>query len=91
MIVTMAVVLCKLMVTQPTIMPESDCTAEEATVEEIVGDTDTMPELDFNYCQIRGQEIAADWKNKNPLYHSNKWRIARWRCAPGHYEIRGKA
>lgn len=91
MFVTMAVIVCKLLVAQPTLAPSSDCTAEEATVEEIVADTDTMPELDMMYCQMRGQEVAADWKSKNPLYHSNKWRIARYRCAPGHYEIRGRA
>lgn len=91
MFVTVAVVMCKLMVAHPTLAPDRDCTAEESRVEEIVTDSDLDEHVDFFSCQIRGQIIVADWKGKNPLYHGDRWRVARVKCAPGHYEIRGRA
>jgi hypothetical protein len=86
MFVTVVAVVCKLMVAQPTIAPDRDCTAEEAKVEEIVTDSSMDDTVDFMSCQIRGQAGVADWKGKHPIYSKNTWRIARIKCAPGHYE-----
>lgn len=91
MFTTVAVVLCKLMVAQPTIAPDTDCTAEEARVEEIVTDSSMDDKVDFFSCQIHGQIGVAKWKSESPLYHGGRWRIARVKCVPGHYEIRGRA
>lgn len=91
MFVTVVAVLCHLAVVHPTIAPAGDCTAEEASVEEIVTDTSMDDTVDFFSCQIHGQIGVADWKAHHPLYHSDTWRVARIKCAPGHYEIRGRA
>lgn len=90
MFVTVVAVLCRLVVAQPTIAPNTDCTAEEARVEEIVTSSDIDDTLTFQGCMM-GQAAVVDWKGKSPLYHSNRWRIARIKCAPGHYEPQGRA
>jgi hypothetical protein len=91
MFVTVVAVLCKLAVAHATIAPDRDCTAEETRIEEIVTDSSMDDHLDFFSCQVHGQIGVADWKSKNPLYHGDQWRVARVKCAPGHYEIRGRA
>lgn len=90
MIVTVVVVMCKLLIVPPTIMPDGDCTDEEARVEEIVTDSDQDETLNFISCMM-SQPQVANWKEHHPLYHSNMWRIGRVKCVPGRYEIQGRA
>lgn len=78
MFVTVVAVLCRLS------FPTDDC------VEEIVTDSNLDPRVTYFDCMIHGQIGAADWMSKHPVYRSN-WRLDRLKCAPGHYEIRGRA
>jgi hypothetical protein len=57
-------------------------------VEEIVTDS-SMSGISFQSCQIQGQIGAASWMQQNPAYRAN-WRLDRYKCVPGHYEIRGR-
>lgn len=91
MFVTAVVVLCKLMVAEPTLAPDSDCTAEEAKIEEIVTDSSMDPTIDFQSCMVTWPMAITKWKSESPLYRSPVWRVARVKCVPGHYEIPGKA
>lgn len=91
MFVTVVAVVCHLLVVPPTIAPDADCTAEEARVEEIVTTSELDPDIDFFKCQVQGQVGVADWKSHHPIYFKPSWRIARVKCVPGHYEIRGQA
>lgn len=90
MIVTVVAVMCKLVVAQPTIAPDRDCTAEEMKVEEIVTDSSMDDTLSLISCHL-GQPQIADWKGKHPIYMKDSWRIGRIKCVPGHYEIKGQA
>jgi len=90
MFVTVAVVLCKLVVAHPTIAPDRDCTAEEMKIVEVVTDSSKEEHLDFMSCQL-GQAPLAKWKSDNPLYFKPSWRIARILCVPGKYEPPGRA
>lgn len=91
MYVSVVATLCSLMVPVAMIAPSADCTAEEARVEEVVTDS-TMDEFaDFFGCMIQGQIGVAKWKEGHPLYHSQRWRVARVRCVPGRYEPAGRA
>lgn len=58
-------------------------------VEEIVTDSNMDPSVTMHGCQIGGQAGIAKWMGEHPLYHA-KWRLDRWKCVPGHYEIRGR-
>jgi hypothetical protein len=64
--------------------------ATGACVEEIVSDSDMDPALTFQACMISGQAGIAKWMSEHPLYRSG-WRLDRYKCAPGHYEIHGRA
>jgi hypothetical protein len=75
-IVTVIAVLCSL--------------STPACIEEIVTDSNLEPELSFQGCMITGQIGISKWMGEHPIYHAN-WRLDRWKCVPGHYEIRGKA
>ena len=33
---------------------------------------------------------AIFWKGEHPVYRSGAYRIERYKCVPGHYEIRGR-
>lgn len=90
MYVTVVAILCKLVVAQPTLAPDADCTAEETRVEEIVTDSTVDEFADFFSCMVQGQIGVAKWKSENPLYHADRWRVARVKCVPGKYEIRGR-
>lgn len=90
MFVTVVAVLCHLVSARATIAPDRDCTAEEARVEEIVTDSSMDDTLTFQGCMI-GQPQVAKWKTEHPIYARSGWRIARIKCAPGRYEIRGQA
>lgn len=89
MFVTVAVILCMKVAPGPLYL-DSDCAPQEQMVEEIVTDTTRDDSLDFQGCMIHAQIGVADWKAHHPIYHSDKWRIARIRCVPGHYEVRGR-
>lgn len=91
MYVTVVAVMCHMLVARPTVFPDADCTSEEASIEEIITDSTIDEFADFFGCMVQGQIGAADWKSKHPLYHSSAWRIARIKCVPGHYELRGRA
>ena len=90
MFVTVAVVLCALVAKGP-IDLDTDCAPQEARVEEIVSDSDKDENLTLISCHIHGQLGVAKWKGEHPIYNSNKWRVARIKCVPGHYEIQGRA
>lgn len=93
MFVTVVAVMCKLIVAQPTIEPNGDCTAEEMKVVEVVTDSDKDPEhVDFFGCQLAlGTGAFVKWKSEHPVYFKSAWRIGRVKCLPGHYEPPGRA
>ena len=41
---------------------------------------------------VRGalDQVRAKWMGEHPIYHAN-WRLDRYKCVPGHYEIKGHA
>jgi hypothetical protein len=41
-------------------------------------------------CAIGAQAGVAKWMGEHPIYHAN-WRIERYKCVPGRYEIKGHA
>ena len=90
MFVTVVAVMCKMMVSHPTIAPSGDCTPEEAQVEEVVTSSDLDPSVDFMGCMIHSQIGISDWKQHNPRYFKDNYRVARIRCVPGHYVIKGE-
>jgi hypothetical protein len=91
MFVTAVAVMCKLLVAQPTLAPDGDCTAEEFKTEEVMADSDQDPNLDFVSCQIGWPMASAEWKGKHRTYASSAWRVARVKCLPGHYIPKGQA
>jgi hypothetical protein len=64
--------------------------AADSCVEEIVTDSNMTPDITFQECMKGAQAPLAKWMGEHPLYHSN-WRIERYKCVPGHYEIKGRA
>ncbi|MBR0714110.1 hypothetical protein [Bradyrhizobium liaoningense] len=79
MFVTVVAILCHLGAAAA-----GDC------VEEIVTDSNMTPDITFQECLKGAQAPLAKWMGDHPLYHSN-WRIDRYKCVPGHYEIKGRA
>ncbi len=79
MFVTVVAVLCHLGVT-----------AAGSCVEEIVTDSNLTPEITFQQCAVGAQAPLAKWMSEHPIYHSH-WRLERYKCVPGHYEIKGRA
>lgn len=77
MFITVVAVLCSLKIAG-------------ACVEEIVTDSTMDDRLTFQGCMVHGQIGIADWMQKHPLYHDN-WRLDHFKCAPGHYEVKGRA
>lgn len=66
------------------------CTLANLCVEEIVTDSNMEPSLSFQSCLSGAQAPLAAWKEGHPVYHGERYRIERYRCVPGHYEIRGR-
>jgi hypothetical protein len=58
-------------------------------VEEIVTDS-SLSDITFQQCMIQGQIGIAKWMSEHPIYHAN-WSLERYKCAPGHYELHGRA
>ena len=79
MFVTVVAVLCHL-----------GSLAAGCCVEEIVTDSSMTPEITFQECMKGAQAPLAKWVSEHPIYHSN-WRVDRYKCVPGHYEIKGSA
>jgi hypothetical protein len=59
------------------------------TVEQIVTDSDQTPNLSFTSCAINAQKEIAQWMQHSK--YSEGWRLDRYKCIPGHYELRGRA
>jgi hypothetical protein len=78
MFVTVSAVLCHLLAGQP------------VCVEEIVTDTNMTPELTWQGCLLAPPSLAK-WKGEHPIYAKPGWYVEKWRCTPGHYEIKGRA
>lgn len=89
MFVTVVAILCFQVAAGPLDL-DTDCSPQEQTVEEIITDSTVDEFADFFGCMIQGQIGASKWKASHPIYHSDKWRIARIKCVPGHYEIHGR-
>jgi hypothetical protein len=86
MFITIAAVLCFQVAPGPLHL-DTDCAPEEMRIDEVITDTDQNPEVDsLQACAIGSQVNLADWKSKSSRYASSKWRIARVRCIPGHYD-----
>ena len=77
MFVTVVAVLCRL-----------SGAAAGSCVEEIVTDSNMTPEISMMQCAVGAQAGLAKWMGEHPIYHLN-WRIDRYKCVPGHYEIKG--
>jgi hypothetical protein len=58
-------------------------------VEEIVTNSN-LSSITFQSCTIQGQIGIAKWMSEHPVYHAN-WTLERYKCAPGHYDLHGKA
>jgi hypothetical protein len=76
MFVTVVAVLCSL--------------SGPACVEEIVTDSSMDENVTMQACMMIGQAPIMKWMSEHPLYHAN-WRLDRYKCAPGHYEVHGRA
>jgi hypothetical protein len=51
---------------------------------EVVTDQYLSPEFTMGECLgVVGQVSARRFKEEHPLYHSEKWRLARWQCQFG--------
>lgn len=81
MFVTVVAVMCHMLAGVP----------EPVCQEEIVTDSSMSQELNFFECMSRGQAPLAKWKDEHPIYRSDAWKIQRYKCVPGHYEIKGSA
>ena len=81
MFITVVAVLCRL-----------GAAASGNCVEEIVTDSNMTPEISLMQCAVGAQAELAKWMGEHPIYHVNwRWRIDRYKCVPGHYEIKGHA
>ena len=64
--------------------------ASGSCVEETVTDSNMTPDITFQECMKGAQAPLAKWMGEHPLSYSN-WRIERYKCVPGHYEIKSRA
>jgi hypothetical protein len=55
-----------------------------------VTDSNMTPEISMMQCAVGAQAPLAKWMGEHPIYHAN-WRLERYKCVPGHYEIKGHA
>lgn len=79
MLVTVVAIMCQLFGNDP------------VCIEEIVTDSTMTEGLTFFGCMAGGQAPLAKWKTEHPIYHSERWYMERYKCVPGHYEIKGRA
>ena len=56
-------------------------------VEEIVTDS-SVSSITFMDCQVHGQQGVIQWLSEHSKYKD--WRLERYKCIPGHYEVRGR-
>lgn len=80
MFVTVVAVMCHLLLS-----------GVEACEETIVTDSAQTEGLTFMDCMAGAQAPLAEWKSAHHTYAASEWRIDRYRCVAGHYEIRGRA
>ncbi|MDN5001275.1 hypothetical protein ACFQZO_10305 [Bradyrhizobium sp. GCM10027634] len=73
MFVTVVAVLCRL--------SSTEC------INEIVTSSTLDNAVTFQSCMINGQAALAKWKDEHPIYHSEAWRIERYKCVPGEYKL----
>lgn len=79
MFVTVVAVLCSLLA------------GAQVCQEEIVTTSDLTEGLTFQGCMAGAQAPLAKWKSEHPIYRSDAYRIERYKCVQGHYELRGRA
>jgi hypothetical protein len=90
MVLTLVAVMCKLLVAEPTIKQEAECTNEEVKVEVVITNTNHDPLLSsYTVCPMFAQIVMMDWKVKHPIYSDKSYRLVQIICAPGLYEPRG--
>ena len=76
MFVTVVAVLCHL--------SGLDCT------EVVVTSSNFDAGLTFQTCLSGGQAGLAQWKVGHPIYRSDDWHIARYKCVAGVYEAKAR-
>lgn len=76
MFVTIVAVLCH--------FSSHDCT------EVVVSNSNLDASLNFQNCLIGGQAGLAQWKNAHPIYRSDDWHVARFKCVTGQYVAKAK-
>jgi hypothetical protein len=57
-------------------------------VEELITDS-SLSDITFQSCQIQGQIGISKWMAESVTYRAH-WTLERYRCLPGHYEVRGR-
>jgi hypothetical protein len=80
MFVTVVAVVCHLFATNVALCKEV-----------IVTDSDQTANLSLTDCALFGQISVAKWKTEHPVYNSDKYIVARYKCVPGHYVLRDEA
>lgn len=80
----------RMFVTVVAILCQINGIAIDGCVEEIVTDSNLTPEITFFECAKGAQAPIAKWMSQHPIYRAN-WRLARYKCVPGPYEIKGRA
>ena len=58
-------------------------------IEEIVTDT-AQSDLSFQECQVHGQIAVIEFMQASPRYRHD-WKVESYKCAVGHYVVRGRA
>lgn len=76
MLVTIVAVLCH--------FSGHDCT------EEVVTNSNLDAGLTFQGCLTGGQAGLAQWKSAHPIYRSDDWHIARFKCVAGLYVAKAR-
>lgn len=76
MFVTVVAVLCHL--------SARDCT------EVVVTNSNLDAGINFQSCLIGGQAGLAQWKSAHPIYRSDDWYVARYKCVAGVYVAKAR-
>lgn len=63
------------------------CHLQLGCVEEIVTDSSVSPEVNMMSCQM-GEPQIVKWMSESKY---RDWRLERWKCVIGEYQIRGRA
>ena len=57
--------------------------------EVIITDSNKDESLNWMSCQIEAQQGIAEWLRHSTEYAS--WRLAKWKCVPGKYELHDRS